>query len=354
MDSDEFKPDYTRILKALRFEEPDRLPTMELIVDLPIQGQFLGRPVRSMEDEIDFYVQAGYDYFYQKAGYEFPGIPPVMSFGTQILSDAEAAGANTSFDGRAECPLKDRDGFARYTWPDPDEIDTSKLDIAARKLPDGMGIVAGMGGIFARSWILMGFENFCVALMTDPDYVAQVFDAIGLIQVEMVRRIINKPRVFALWYSDDFAYAQAPMVHPDAIRKYLFPYMRQMVKIAHDAGLPVFYHGCGNLLPVLDGLIDMGIDALHPIEPKAIDIYDLKPKLYGKVALVGNIDVGQVLTMGTPEQIDADVKEHIRRLAPGGGYVISSSNSIAHYIPIENYRAFLSAIRKYGRYPIAC
>ena len=346
------KPDYTRILTAIDFKEPDCLPTMELAIDLPIQQQFLGHEIQTMEDEIEFYTKAGYDFFYQKAGYEFPGIPAVLTFGTDIRREAQEDRTDISFDPHGECPLKDREGFARYEWPDLDGIDYARMDDAAGLVPDGMGIVAGIGGIFARAWILMGFDNFCMKLLDDPGYVGEVFEAIGSIQVEVAKRIVKKPKVFALWYSDDFAYASGPMVSPTAVRKYLRPHIEKMVGVVHDAGLPFIYHGCGNILSVLDDFVAMGIDALHPIEPKAMDIYELKSRLQGKVALVGNVDVGEVLTRGTPETIEADVREHIRRLAPGGGYIISSSNSITYYIPVENYRAFLRAIWKYGDYPI--
>jgi uroporphyrinogen decarboxylase len=352
MNVTEPEPDYTRILTALTFKEPDRLPTMELMVDLPVQEQFLGRKIASVDDEIEFYVQAGYDYFYQKARYEFPGIPAVLSFGTDIRIDAQKDHSDITFDPhKGECPLKNREGFANYKWPDPDAIDYSNMDYVAKAVPKDMGIVAGVGGIFARSWILMGFENFCASVLRDPDYVSQVFEAIGNVQVEVARRLVKKSKVFAVWYSDDFAHADAPMISPNAVRKFLFPHMKRMVEITHDAGLPFIYHGCGNVLPLLDDLLAMGIDALHPIEPKAINIYELKKKLYGKVAIIGNVSV-DLLTNGTPQMIEVDVKEHIRRLAPGGGYVISSSNSIAYYVPVENYRVLLDCVRKYGKYPI--
>jgi uroporphyrinogen decarboxylase len=352
MNVTEPEPDYTRILTALTFKEPDRLPTMELMVDLPVQEQFLGRKIASVDDEIEFYVQAGYDYFYQKARYEFPGIPAVLSFGTDIRIDAQKDHSDITFDPhKGECPLKNREGFANYKWPDPDAIDYSNMDYVAKAVPKDMGIVAGVGGIFARSWILMGFENFCASVLRDPDYVSQVFEAIGNVQVEVARRLVKKSKVFAVWYSDDFAHADAPMISPNAVRKFLFPHMKRMVEITHDAGLPFIYHGCGNVLPLLDDLLAMGINALHPIEPKAINIYELKKKLYGKVAIIGNVSV-DLLTNGTPQMIEVDVKEHIRRLAPGGGYVISSSNSIAYYVPVENYRVLLDCVRKYGKYPI--
>ena len=142
------------------------------------------------------------------------------------------------------------------------------------------------------------------------------------------------------------------MIDPKYIRRFLFPHMEEMCSAAHDAGIPFIYHGCGNVGPFIDDLVAMGVDALHPIEPKALDIYELKRKLDGKMALIGNIDVGEMLTLGNKELIEEDVRRHIERLAPGGGYVISSSNSITHYVPIDNYRHMPDCIRRYGVYPV--
>ena len=349
---DHDKPDYHRILKTFRFEEPDRVPMIELIVDYPIQEQFLGRKIKSLDDEIEFYLRAGYDYVYQKPSYEFNGISPILSFGTDIKRDSQKTNSDTTFDSHDGCPLKDEESFEKYEWPDLEKIDYSNMDYLAGHLPDGMGIIGGLGGIFARSWILMGFENFCMSLLDNTDYAGQVFEAIGNVQVEVAREIVKKDKVIALWYSDDFAYAEAPMVSLDYIRRFLFPHIGKMAQIAHEAGLPFIFHCCGKVLDVIDELIALGVDALHPIEPKAMDIYELRKKYDKKLALIGNIDVGQMLTMGTPETIEADVREHIQRLAPGGGYAIGSSNSITYYIPIENYRALLNSVRKYGDYPI--
>jgi uroporphyrinogen decarboxylase len=349
----ERQPDYTRILKEFAFEEPDRLPTMELLIDLPIQTAILGRPIKTIQDEVDFYVAAGYDYVYQKAQYEFPGIPPVLAFGTKVRIDAQEDGTDVHFDPETSGrPLADEPGFDRYPWPDPDTVDVASVQRTAQALPEGMGIVAGVGGIFARSWILMGFDNLCMKLFDDQAFVKRVIDRIGSIQVGVAKRLVKLERVFALWYSDDVAYAEAPMIEPGLIRRFLFPHMEEMCAAAHEAGMPFIYHGCGNVGPFIDDLVAMGVDALHPIEPKALDIYALKPKLYGKMALIGNIDVGEVLTLGSKELIEEDVKRHIRDLAPGGGYVLSSSNSITHYIPVENYRHLLDCVHRYGGYPV--
>jgi uroporphyrinogen decarboxylase len=102
----------------------------------------------------------------------------------------------------------------------------------------------------------------------------------------------------------------------------------------------------------MDDLLDMGFDAIHPIEPKAMDLADLKAKLGHRLCFLGAIDLGEILTRGTPEDVDRAVRKCIHIAAPGGGYGVGSSNTVAHWVPMENYRAMLVAARRYGRYPI--
>jgi uroporphyrinogen decarboxylase len=125
-----------------------------------------------------------------------------------------------------------------------------------------------------------------------------------------------------------------------------------MVDIAHQAGKITIFHSDGDLWPVLDDIISCGFDALHPIEPKAMDIVKVQAYAQGRLALVGNIDIDFPLGRGTPEDVRAQVRERIAALAPGGGYLLGSSNSIPDWVPVENYAAMLEAAFEYGRYPI--
>jgi uroporphyrinogen decarboxylase len=83
-----------------------------------------------------------------------------------------------------------------------------------------------------------------------------------------------------------------------------------------------------------------------------MDIVGLKKQVEGRLGLLGNIDLSYTLTRGTPQEVEAEVKKRIRDLAPGGGYCLSSANSIPDYVPLENYLAMRDAWLKYGRYPI--
>jgi uroporphyrinogen decarboxylase len=91
---------------------------------------------------------------------------------------------------------------------------------------------------------------------------------------------------------------------------------------------------------------------LNPIEPKAMNINELKKKFGSRISLIGNIDLGYTLTRGTPEEVKAEVRQRIRDLAPGGGYAVASSNSVPEYVPLANFNAMREATFQYGKYPI--
>lgn len=142
------------------------------------------------------------------------------------------------------------------------------------------------------------------------------------------------------------------MVSPQVLREHMFPYLREMGRICQRKDLPFILHSDGYLWPIMDDLLEIGFNAIHPIEPKAMDLGELKEKLGHRLCFLGAIDLGEVLTRGDPTVVDEAVRQRIRDTAPGGGYGVGSSNTVAHWVPMENYVAMLVAARKYGQYPI--
>ena len=345
--------DFQRLLTTIDRHEPDRVPLAELSVDKPIKELFLGRPLQTLEDEITFWATAGYDYVYLRPEYEYPGIPSVVASGTSIAQETSAADHDTKTISITQPgPVQTMADLETYAWPDPYTVNYGNLREAADLLPSGMGIISGVGGIFTRAWMVLGYERFCYSLADAPELVAQVFERIGHIQCEALRRVVKMPKVFAIWYGDDLGYTEGLMASPGVLRQYLFPWMEELAGIAHQAGMPFILHSDGKLWQVLDDLVALGLDALHPIEPKAMDINTVKQRYGHRLALFGNIDLGYTLTRGTPDEVRAEVRRRIRELAPGGGYAVGSSNSVTHYVPLENYNAMREATFDYGVYPI--
>ncbi|MFH1928525.1 MAG: uroporphyrinogen decarboxylase family protein [Chloroflexota bacterium] len=350
----DIQPDYRRLLTTIHRQEPDRVPLAELSVDRPVKEKFMGKQVRDVPTEVEFWWKAGYDYLYLRPDYEFFGAPAIVAAGTPRAWEAsgseekEAESISTMKAG----PIQTLADLDTYPWPDPQTVDCSNLEEAASLLPDGMGIISGVGGIFTRTWMTLGYEHFCLSLADAPELVARVFERVGRIQCEVLRRVVKMPGVFAVWYGDDLAYTEALLVSPQILRQHLFPWMEELASIAHGAGMPFILHSDGVLWQVLDDLVALGLNALHPIEPKAMDINEVKARYGDKLALFGNLDLGSTLTRGTPDEVRAEVRQRIKELAPGGGYAVGSSNSVTRYVPVENFNAMREAAFEYGVYPI--
>ncbi len=118
-------------------------------------------------------------------------------------------------------------------------------------------------------------------------------------------------------------------------------------------GFPFIKHSDGNLWPIMDMLLEAGIDALDPVEPAAgMDIGEVKRKLGDRISLIGNVDCSFLLTMGSTDDVVEAVKETIAKASVGGGHILASSNSIHPAVKPENYRAMIDAARTFGRYPL--
>lgn len=345
------QPDYRRFVETLRLHAPDAVPIAELGVDPAAKARLLGRPVTDVRSDVEFWYRAGYDFVSLRPAYEFPDtMPGSANTGRPRYGDegVEPRTMGVMAPGVITGPAD----IETYPWPDPgDEAYYVPLREAAAALPDGMGLVTGVGGIFTRTWMLMGLAEFAAALGERPELVAALFERVGRIQCAVLRRLVRMEKVIAIWYGDDLAYSESTIVSPDVYRRHLFPWMEELVAIARGAGLPFAFHSDGRLWEILPDLVGLGLNGLHPIEPKAMDINEVKRRYGKKLALIGNIDM-DLLARGTPAQVREQVRQRIRDLAPGGGYAVGANPGVAEYVLPENYDAMREAAFEFGHYPI--
>jgi uroporphyrinogen decarboxylase len=142
------------------------------------------------------------------------------------------------------------------------------------------------------------------------------------------------------------------MIRPRAFRDYIFPWYKKISKQCHEEGLYFFFHSDGMLWDLMNDLVDLEIDALHPIDPTCMDINKVKRKVGDRFCIIGNIS-NELLMNGTPEEVVELTKRRLRELAPGGGYCLGSGNSIPNWARFENYMAMRETGLRYGRYPIS-
>ena len=358
------QPDYERLKTALRRQEPDRVPIFEMSIEPEIKEQFVGRPLEGHAEEMEFFKTAGYDVY--------PVSLTVISVHSQRRvterTDQVAVSSHTTQTYKAELEayterywaemhkgvVTTKEEFAAFDWPDPDNLDFSVLDEVGALLPDGMKISCIIGKVFTGVWFMMGLETFMLKCIDEPDLIEMIYDKVVPLQLRAMEAAMEHPAVGLSFHADDLAGKNGPLVHPDHFRQYVYPCYKQMAEMAKAVDKPMIYHTDGKIDMVIDELLATGIDAWHPVEKQAHDINEVKA-LYGdRIALLGNIDLQYTLTKGTPDEVEEEVQTRIRDLGPGGGYCVSSGNSIPEYVPIDNYARMVEATFKYGKYPINC
>jgi uroporphyrinogen decarboxylase len=134
-----------------------------------------------------------------------------------------------------------------YPWPDPVTVEVAHIERATALAPPGLGIIAGVGGVFTRTWMIMGYEHFSMSLIDDPDLVVRVAERVGRIQCAVMRRLIKLPGIVAVWYGDDLAYTESLLTSPKVLRRHFFPWIEELAGIAHGAGMPFIMHSDGRL-----------------------------------------------------------------------------------------------------------
>jgi uroporphyrinogen decarboxylase len=193
-------------------------------------------------------------------------------------------------------------------------------------------------------------ENLLQDFALNPELARKVMEIVADYSLAVNLRAV-KARARIVVLGDDYAHKTAPFMSPQMFEEFILPYLRRGVEELHRVGAYVIKHSDGFVWPILDMIVDTGIDAFHSIDPSAgMDIGEVKEKYGHRVCLIGNIDCGNLLTFASPEEVREKVRETIEKAAPGGGYILSSSNSIHSGVKSENYLAMLEAAKKYGTY----
>jgi hypothetical protein len=245
-------------------------------------------------------------------------------------------------------------------------LEERPADLAGPLLQDALdGVRQAVQHPAAREAFILGWGDVCYpgstahvavfleAMAFAPDLVERYMEVTtaGIVALVTAQAELG---VDGITGGNDWAFKTGPMFSVRHLRQFIAPYLKRIVDQAHSYGLPYIKHGDGDLRTHLPVLIDeVGIDGLHAIEPSAsMDIEDLKRRYGGRLALLGNLDC-DLLARGTPDQIEAEVARLMLRVAPGGGFVFSTSNSVLKGVPVRNLAAMDAAARRFGAYPVS-
>lgn len=255
-----------------------------------------------------------------------------------------------------------------YPWPDPtDPAVTEGIRERAQWLrkntPYAILLQCGRGGIFEQAKYMRGYAKIFEDFVGEEEFVHALFKKLLEIEKEFNRVGLEAAGEFVdivRMSPEDLASENQTFCSPSMFKELILPYYKEAIHytktLFHQKNPKgkIQFHSCGAVsYPFMEGLLDAGIDVYDACEVKVKEESRpgrFKEKFGDRLSFLGAIDVQWTLPFGKPEDVRNEVKERIREMAPGGGYIISSSHRLTPDMPFENIKAMYDAAREFGRY----
>lgn len=344
-----------RLLRALNLNEPDRVSLLDFLDSQNLFESLTGR--RPSQYEAQDAVTCAFKLGHDGVLIPFGGGAPYTQDTTQdiYIDEWGTTYRKTKYswpvDAPIYYPIKTRNDLKRMKIPDPTIPERlNEIKTALRLVEEKIAVIGVIVGPFTITWLTMGFETISFSLYDDPKLLINVHRIANEFLIEAATRVINTG-VDAICIAEDLGFRSGSFLSPSQFRKFTFPYLAELIEEIKKRAVPVILHSDGNLNLILDDLVDMGINALHPIEKDAhMDPKKIKEKYGDKICLWGGIN-NKVLSKGTVEDVVRETVEAMKIAVPRGGYIpASDSGDLLDTMPMENIWAMIDAVKKYGHY----
>jgi uroporphyrinogen decarboxylase len=264
-------------------------------------------------------------------------------------------------------PLRDAttiDEIERFPWPDMDDpTRVAHMAAEASRLA-----AEGEYAIMVTPWLLFplerafamqGMDRFLMNAALYPEFAETLLRRIAGLCERLMGHVLDAvgEAVDIVKIGDDLGTQQSLLMSPAMYRTMLKPIHAELIaSIRRRTSAKVFFHTDGDVFPLIDDLVEIGVDILNPIQTSAgkmADLATLKRRYGDALVFCGGIDTQRVLPHGTPDQVAAEVRRVIGELGPGGGYLLASVHTIMNDVPAANILAMVDAAETYGRHPVA-
>jgi uroporphyrinogen decarboxylase len=278
---------------------------------------------------VEAYAAAGYDYATTHAC--------SFKFESGRLKEKSTISLNQGF------VITDEASYEKYPWPNPADFDFSRLEKIGPYLPDGMKLMCmGPGGVLENVITLTGYDNLCLMLYDNPDLVEVIFNKVGERLLQYYEIALEFDTVGLLMSNDDWGFKTQTFISPQDMRKYVFPWHKKYVDLAHSKKIPALLHSCGYAADIMDDIIAMGYDAKHSFEDTIETVEDSYERYHEKIAILGGMDVNFVIQR-SEEEITTRCKAMLKRAEGRGGYALGTGNSVPEFVPQDHFIALLKA-----------
>lgn len=261
----------------------------------------------------------------------------------------------------AEATVKDLD---KYKWPDPTHPRRlNEVKEEARALHEDTDYAVILDGfsecLFGLpSWI-RGHAQFYTDLISDNKFVNQFLDRLLEYEIELVKYTVGKigQYIDIVLVEDDLGMEKGPIISPNLYQKMIKPRQKKLYKvIKENTDAKLLLHSCGSVYEFIPDFIEIGVDALNPVQVRAKGMEDtakLKREFGDKLTFWGGgCDTQRVLPFGNIDEVRQEVKTRIKDLAPGGGFVFTPVHNIQFDVSPEKICTLYDAAFNYGKYPI--
>jgi uroporphyrinogen decarboxylase len=246
-----------------------------------------------------------------------------------------------------------------FNWPDADNPGLfeglRERAEALHKGTDYAVILVLPVGIVHQCQFIRGFAEYLMDLVSNEEYVCRMMDIVAGIWIKIAQNALDAvgDNVDVIMWSDDLAMQEGPFISPEMYRKLIKPRHKRMFEALKSRGdAKVHFHSCGSIYPLINDLMEIGMDALNPLQVNAknMDPARLKKEFGDRITFWGGIDTQKILPFGSPEEVRQEVRKMIDVMGPGGGYILASVHNIQAEVPPENIVAMFEEGKAYGVY----
>ena len=240
-----------------------------------------------------------------------------------------------------------------HSWPDLDWWDYSAIPEKIKKenRVEPRGILFFAGGAFETPWYIRSLEEFMVDLYQNPDITEAICSRVESYYRERALRVLDAAggEIDIIGSGGDIGTQRGMMIHPDIWRERIKPYTARLISTFKEMGLSTFYHSCGSLVPVIDDLIESGLDILEPIQvtAKGMKPEELFPAFGDRLSFHGAIDEVELLPHATAEEVYDETTRIIDILGGNSGFIIAPSHQVQGDTSPENVVAIFKAAQDY-------
>ena len=304
-------------------------------LDIDARGVFMGAPIKGADIELE---SNGY-----RDLWGIERVKPAHSY-YYDLKGSPLAGEITLDDVR------------KYPWPDPDDpgiLNGLKERVAwIRENTDCAAVLALPPPFIHVSQYIRGFEDWYCDIALGAKVFDAICDAVLETSLEMLRSVLREvgQDVDVVVSGDDIGAQNGLQISHEAYLKHIKPRHAKYFRQVHDlSSAKILYHSCGSIVSIMEDLIEMGIDAVHPVQVTAagMEPAELKQKYGDRMAFWGGIDTQQILPKGSVNEVKQAVEQCIERMGEGGGYILGAVHNIQPDVPLENILAMFQHAREY-------